>query len=126
MTMGTPAAIYHGGLLHASIRYFDPQMSRPGLPDHVAALVESITPEGIVLNLVNVDPLAEHEVVVQAGGFGEHKFTEAKVLNTAFVDTPSKVGGRYLHINLGPWTQIKIQLGMKRYVHQPTYDFPPV
>ncbi len=126
MAMGTPAAVYHGGLLHASVRYFDPQANRPGLPNHVAALVESITSEGIILNLVNIDPLGGHEVVVQAGGFGEHNFTDVKVLNTAQADHPSEVNGRYLHVNLGPWTQVKLQLGMDRYVNKPTYVFPPV
>jgi hypothetical protein len=124
MAMGTPAAIYHGGLLHASVRYFDPLANRPGLPEHVAALVESITPDSIVLNLVNIDPLADHEVMVQAGGFGEHNFTEVKVLNTATSDTPSSVNGRYLHVSLGPWTQVKLHLGINRYVNQPTYTFP--
>ena len=36
MTMGTPAAVYHGGLLHAGVRYFDPKRRRPGLPEHIA------------------------------------------------------------------------------------------
>jgi hypothetical protein len=126
MAMGTPAAVYHGGLLHASVRYFDPQMSRPGLPEHVAALVESITPDAIVLNLVNIDPLARQEVVVQAGGFGEHSFIDAKVLNTPAADIPSPVDGRYLYVSLGPWTQIKMKLRMRRYTNQPTYEFPPV
>lgn len=126
MAMGTPAAVYHGGLLHASVRYFDPEADRPGLPEHVAALVESITPGGITLNLVNIDPLGGHEVIVQAGGFGEHNFTSAKVLNTERDDIPSEVNGRYLHVSLGPWTQVKLQLGMDRYVNKPTYAFSPM
>jgi hypothetical protein len=126
MTMGTPAAVYHGGLLHASVRYFDPRENRPGLPAHIAALVESITPEGITLHLVNIDPLAGHEVMVQAGSFGEHTFTDVSVLNTPEKDRPSSVNGRYLHVNLGPWAQVKLHIGMNRYVNQPTYDFPPM
>ncbi|MDF1513719.1 MAG: hypothetical protein P1S60_07920 [Anaerolineae bacterium] len=125
MAMGTPAAIYHGGLLHASVRYFDPQFNRPGLPDHVAALVESIDHDRIVVNLVNIDPLAGHEVIIQAGGFGEHNFTNVRVLNTATADHPSAIDGRYLHVSLGSWTQVKLELGIERYVNQPTYTFPP-
>jgi hypothetical protein len=30
---------------------------------------------------VNTDPLETHDVIVQAGAFGEHAFTEAKLEN---------------------------------------------
>ena len=36
MAMGTPAAIYNGGLLQAHVRYFDPRERRPGLPSSTA------------------------------------------------------------------------------------------
>jgi hypothetical protein len=38
-TMGTPQTIYNGGLLRATVRYFDADLRRPGLPQDVAALV---------------------------------------------------------------------------------------
>ena len=37
-TCGGPAAIYHGGLLHVRLRYFDAVARRPGLPVDTAAL----------------------------------------------------------------------------------------
>jgi hypothetical protein len=140
MAMGTPAAVYHGGLLHASVRYFDPCCCRPGLPRHVAALVEKVTPQGVLVWLVNTDPLQAHDVIVQAGTFGEHAFTFAEMDAQAGGEPNAKaqrhprgrglerrrreVNDRYLRIRLGPSAHARIDLGMQRYVHQPTYAFP--
>ncbi len=127
MAMGTPGAVYHGGLLHASVRYFDPSRRRPGLPPHVAALVERITPEGIVLTLVNTDPLQARDVLVQAGAFAEHRFTEARLENAPpGAQERVAVNACYLRVCLGPSAQARLQLGMARYAGPPTYDFPPL
>ena len=144
MMMGTPAAVYHGGLLHASVRYFAPQgcdcsghddrcachgererngaTVRPGLPEGVSALVEKITPEGIVLTLVNTDPLEGHAVIVQAGAFGEHRFTTVKPVGADVA--PTVVNANVLRVDLGPWAQARLELGMARFVNAPTYEFP--
>ena len=124
MSMGTPAAIYHGGLLHASVRYFDPRRKRPGLPEYVAALVDRITSDGIGLILVNIDPLEGHEIVVQAGSFGEHEFTTAKVESELGVAKSWEVNASCLRVGLGPSAQARIELGVKRFVHAPSYAFP--
>jgi len=122
MTMGTPASVYHGGLLHASVRYFDPCRRRPGLPEHVAALVSKVTPEGIGLTLVNTDPLCSREVVVMAGAFGEHSFTEAQVGGE---DAGSvQVNDKVLCVRLGPSAQAHLDLGMERFASPPSYEFP--
>jgi hypothetical protein len=122
MAMGTPAAIYHGGLQHASVRYFDPLCLRPGLPEDVAAYVEAITSEGVTLSLVNTNPLEGREVWVQAGGFGEHQFTSVRTDAVGADGVP--VNHRILAVDLGPWAQTRLTLGMDRYVNRPTYDFP--
>lgn len=121
MAMGTPGAVYHGGLLHASVRYFDPERRRPGLPLHVAALVDQVTPEKIGLILVNADPSAGHEVVVQAGAFGEHQFGLAEVEGRSV-----EIASPHLRIALGPSAQMRLQLELQRYVHRPTFAFPPL
>ena len=124
MAMGTPAAVYHGGLLHASVRYFDPDKRRPGLPAHVAALVEQVREEGIRLTLVNTDPLQSREVVVQAGAFGEHSFVQARTVDDE--DVPSlSVEDRYLLVRLGPGARVRVDLDMMRFVNEPSYAFPP-
>ena len=57
MTMGTPSAIYNGGLLQSHVRFFDPLRRRAGLPEHVAALVEGVSADRVKLALVNTDLL---------------------------------------------------------------------
>jgi hypothetical protein len=125
MAMGSPAAVYHGGLLHARVRYFDPQRDRPGLPEHVAALVEAIEPESMTLKLVNTDPLEKHAVLIQAGTFGEHKFTTLTLNANREAKSPIKVNDKYLHVLLGPSAQADLQIGMRRFAYTPSYRTPP-
>ena len=121
--MGTPAAVYHGGLLHSTVRYFDPDRRRPGLPEHVAALVEEVRPDGTRLTLVNTDLLQERQVLVQAGGFGEHRFGQARVVDG---DDAASQGAedRYLLVRLGPGSEVRIDVEMVRFVNDPSYAFP--
>jgi hypothetical protein len=121
MAMGTPAAIYNGGLLQAHVRYFDPQQRRPGLPEHIAALVEKVSADAAELTLVNTDPVEGHSVLIQAGSFAEHEFTTVQLEG----QQQKIVNDRYFQIDLGPSAQTKLSLGLKRFAHRPTYDFPP-
>ena len=125
MAMGTPAAIYNGGLLQSHLRYFDPQQNRPGLPQHVAALVERVAGDMAELTLVNTDPVTACSVLIQAGSFGEHEFTEVQLQNQATDNQRLAVNNRYLQVNLGPAAQTKLHLGMQRFAHQPSYALPP-
>jgi hypothetical protein len=119
LTMG---GIHQGNrtlVLHARLRYFDPDGRRPGLPADVAALVESMTGEETVVTLVNTSPVHARRVIVQAGAYGEHEFT------TAIADsTTIPVNGRYVEVALDPGAGARIKLGMKRYAHQPTLAWP--
>jgi hypothetical protein len=120
LTLGGPQIIYHGGLLHVRLRYFDPVLRRPGLPPGVAALVESLGPDGVTLRLVNCDPLAAKQVVLQAGAFGEHRFTAARADGGAAVP----VGDRWLAVTLEPGCVADLELGMKRYAGGASYRRP--
>ena len=59
-------------MLHARVRYFDPAKRRPGLPDDVAALVDSLGDDSASLMLVNLNQTEPRELIVQGGGYGEH------------------------------------------------------
>lgn len=120
MAMGTPSALYNGGLLQAHLRYFDPEKKRPGLPEHIAALVEEVSADGVRVVLVNTDPVVEHSVIVQAGSFGEH-FFERVAMDGGEV---TEISGRWLQVDLGPATQTKLKLKMRRFVNKPSYDGP--
>jgi len=106
-------------VLHARVRYFDPDQRRPGLPSDVAALVEKLTADETVLTLVNVSPVHARRVIVQAGAYGEHEFTTASA-----GDTSLAVNGQRLEVELAPGAGARIKLGMKRYAHQPTLAWP--
>ena len=140
LTLGAPQLIYNGGLLHSTVRYFDPARGRPGLPPDVAALVTKVEADRAVLQLINLNPFDTREVIVQAGTFGEHQFTRVKyqvrtdpepiqphhnarpdfVLEDHFVD----VNRKFFAVRLPPGTGLTLDMGMKRFVNQPTYAFP--
>ena len=61
-------------VLHSRFRYFDPVKRRAGLPEDVGALVEKLGADSAVLALVNLNPIEPRDIVVQAGGYGEHRF----------------------------------------------------
>jgi cephalosporin-C deacetylase-like acetyl esterase len=122
-TMGTPQTIYFGGLLRATVRYFDARNKRPGLPEDVAALVDGLEASHASIHLVNLNPVETRKLIVQAGAFGEHQFTEvAYVKDDAW--TLVSVQGKYMEIILPPSTSIRLKVGMDRYVNVPSYAFP--
>jgi hypothetical protein len=140
LTLGCPQVIYYGGMLNARVRYFDSKRRRPGLPDDVAALVDTIAPARVALTLVNLDPFQEREVVIQAGGLGEHRFLAASydasqtpypapqgsyVAPQPVLDTQTiRVNDTHLRVLLPPATHIRLALTMDRYVNIPSYANP--
>ena len=63
---------HQGEVLQARVRYFDPIRRRPGLPEDVAALVDSLKDDSTSLVLVNLNQSEARTVVVQGGAYGEH------------------------------------------------------
>ncbi len=149
LTLGAPQMLYNGGLLVTPIRYFDAEHQRSGLPPDVAALVTQVSAESITLTLVNLNAFTARQVLIQAGMFGEHSFTQARYsgrsaesvypfaeANYTYAASPytqpdplpteyeQAVNGKYLLIELPPVTEITITLGMRRYVNQASYALP--
>jgi hypothetical protein len=127
LMLGAPQMMYNGGLLHASVRYFDPDKQRPGVPRDVAALVTRIERERTVLQLVNLNPLESRRVIVQAGTFGEHNFTTVKyqrLEKNAPVDQAVEVNGKFFEVALEPGCGITLDMGVRRYTNRPSYAFP--
>jgi hypothetical protein len=117
--LGAPNHIYHGGLLHCRLFYFDPVHKRPGLPKGVAALVDQISPDGVSVHLVNLDPSQSRNVIVRAGAFGEHEFTSVRHKNQS---TP--ICRNFFQVRLQAGAGARLDIGMKRYAHRPSYRFP--
>jgi hypothetical protein len=127
LMLGAPQMMYNGGLLHASVRYFDPDKRRPGIPRDVAALVTRIERERTVLQLVNVSPFESRNVIVQAGTFGEHNFTTVKyqrLEKNGPVEQTVEVNGKFFQVALQPGCGITLDMGVRRYANQPSYAFP--
>jgi hypothetical protein len=140
LMLGAPQIMYNGGLLHATVRYFDAQARRPGLPPDVAALVRKVEPDHAVLELVNLSPLHAREVIVQAGAFGEHQFTSVKhtvrtdqeplqpehfaLVEIRTGERSVEVNRRFFAVRMPAGTTVTLDMGMKRFANQPTYAFP--
>ena len=119
VTMGAPQSIYTGGLLRATVRYFDADRTRPGLPPDVAALVDKLGADSAGLQLVNLNPGETRNLIVQAGAFAEHEFVELR-----HEEQTVRVKSKYFAVQLPPGTSIRLDLGMRRFAHRPTYAFP--
>jgi hypothetical protein len=108
-----------GSILHCRVRHFDPQAQRAGLPEDVAALVESMSADEMKLTLVNINPVEPRSVIVQAGGYAEHRF--ASVLHDGRevpVDRPE------IAVHLAPGAGTSLVFKMRRYINPPTLTFP--
>lgn len=119
LMLGGPQTIYHGGLLNCRLRYFDPEEKRAGIPVDAAALVRRVDREGVEVDLVNLNPLRERRVLLQAGAFAEHSFT-----GVSSAQGESGACGPHLEVVLAPGAGGRIRLAMERFVGAPTYCFP--
>ncbi len=121
LTTGGPQTNYWGGLARGRVRYFDTQRQRPGLPEDVAALVSSIRPDGIDLTLVNLSPHQTRELIVQAGAFGEHRFT--RVIAEGH-DQSTAIDASHFDVVLRPGCETSLEIGMELHCHTPSCAFP--
>ena len=110
---------HHGHPLHCRVRYFDPARQRAGIPEDVAALVETMTADETTLHLVNVNQVEARTVVVQGGAYGEHRI-EHITLDGQTVP----VDGSSFSVRLEPGCGARLALTMQRYANQPTLAFP--
>ena len=148
LTMGGPLYLYNGGLQMARLRYFDGQRRRPGLPRDVAALVEVLEEDRVVVQLVNLSATEPREMRVQAGVFGEHRFTTAswqqrrslsaeeaaagqthegqfrEVVQGQLEDRVVEVKDRQFTVGLAPGAGVRLDLRMERFASEPSYSLP--
>jgi hypothetical protein len=108
-----------GSMLHCRLRYFDPAKRRAGIPEDVAALVEGLTADQATLTLVNVNQVEPRTVVIQAGGYAEHRFQAVAVDGRKV-----PVNGTHFTVRLAPGAGSRLVLQMQRYVNPPTMAFP--
>ncbi len=144
LTLGGPQQLYNGGLLHARLRYYDSIRKRPGLPEDVAALVEKLERDRTVVQLVNLNPNESRELIVQAGAFGEHRFSKARwdgrtsewpgelggysgsyaAPKVSTEERTIEIGSSSFSVELPPAMEIRLDLATERYVNEPSYSQP--
>ncbi len=108
-----------GTLLYSRLRYFDPENRRAGLPDDVAALVESWGPDSVTLNMVNISPSSSRSVIVQGGAYAEHQ-----IVSVSNGTATTNVNAASFPLRLAPGAGAKLTIRMKRFANDPTLSFP--
>lgn len=125
LAFGMPLHLYHGGLQHATVRYYDGAAQRPGLPPDVAALVDQTDATSASLTLVNCGTQLEREIIVQSGAFGEHTIEHVTTVSAKAPDRTTDVGGQWLRVRLGVSAKIRLRLRLSRFSRAPSYAPPP-
>jgi hypothetical protein len=108
-----------GNIVHSRLFYFDPERRRAGLPEDVAALVERIQPDSVVLTLVNTSPVHARRLIVQTGAYGEHQ-----CLSVTQRGNTVKIDARRFAVQLAPGAGETLTIAMKRYANQPSAELP--
>lgn len=108
-----------GSALFCRLRYFDPVARRAGFPEDVAALVDNMSADRVSVTLVNVSAIASRQVIVQAGGYAEHRFTSVTLNDQTIPLTATNV-----LLNLAPGSGQRLTFTMKTYCERPTLAMP--
>jgi hypothetical protein len=108
-----------GNLLHARLRYFDPENRRAGLPEDVAALVDSLEDGAASVTLVNLSQTRERTVTVQTGAYAEHTAADVIAGNRTY-----KVNAPQFTVRLANGAGARLRIAMRRYSNQPTLALP--
>ena len=108
-----------GAPLHCRLRYFDPENRRAGIPEDVAALIDTVTDDHVAVTLVNVSQTESRELVVQCGAYGEHQCSGVEI-DGRQID----VDARGFTLRLGPGAGQRLVIRTQRYANQPTLNFP--
>jgi hypothetical protein len=140
LTLGGPQPMYNGGLLHTTLRYFDADARRPGLPPDVAALVTRVEQGRAVAQLINLSMTEPRRVIVQGGMFGEHRFTTVAWPKRVDRDPEQPnndarpaaetaeqrlaVNGKYFEVRLPAGMGVTLDMEMVRFGGKPSYTFP--
>ncbi len=108
-----------GGPLHCRLRYFDPVRRRAGVPQDVAALIDSMDADSVSVTLVNLSQTESRELIVQAGAYGEHQCDSVEIDNSS---TP--VDSSSFQVTLRPGCGTRLTIRQSRYANQPSLRFP--
>lgn len=108
-----------GNVVHARLRYFDPDRRRAGLPQDVAALVDGLSDDAVSVTLVNLSQTRERNVIVQTGAYAEHT-----AVSVTIGDRTQAVNASSFAVRLAHGAGARLQISMRRYANQPVLAFP--
>lgn len=106
-------------VINCRLRYFDPVRRRAGVPQDVAALVDRLTDDAVAVTLVNTSQTQTRELIVQAGGYGEHSFEHLSLGGETLI-----LSGQNVRIQLSPGCGARLQLRIQRFSNQPSLALP--
>ena len=109
--------------LYSRLRYFDPIRRRAGVPDDVAALVDSITDDEVSVTLVNVNQLEARTLVVQTGAHGEDQCL-AVTQGDSDKEPAKTINGPFFRVRLAPGAGARLTVKVHRFANKPTMTFP--
>lgn len=120
LTMGCSLPVYNGGLLQSRIRHFDVERKQPGLPQSTAALVERIDGSCVTVTLVNLSETENKTMLLQAGSFGEHRFSS---LGRA-IGEKQRIHAQLIAVELSPRSGVTMELGLRCHCAMPSMSLP--
>jgi len=123
LTCGGPQIVYHGGLLHTRLRYYDARERRPGLPLDTAALVTAMDADTVSVSLVNVHPGESRSLLIQGGAFGEHRITAVQADGNR-EDMQEAGSARWVRVDLPAGRSVDLTVHLDRYAFRPSYAQP--
>jgi hypothetical protein len=118
LATGSPMHISHGGFQFANIRPFDGENQRSGLPEDVALMVDKISKTNTSVHVANTGA-STRELVLQAGGFGEHQFISVEIDGKV-----TDINDKHFALTLEPGVVTHLNFTVKRFVNDPTYETP--
>jgi hypothetical protein len=124
LTCGGPQIIYHGGLLHVALRWFDAGSGRPGLPSDCSAMVNRIDGDELRVTIYNQSVSTEATLVGQGGAFGEHRFSSVAAPGESDEGPTIARDAHTFSLRLLPSSSVTLDITLDRYRNTPSYRVP--
>jgi len=118
LATGSPMHISHGGFQFANIRPFDGANKRSGLPEDVSIMVDEISKTHTSVHVANIGS-TKRELVLQAGGFGEHQFISVEIDGKV-----TEINDKHFALALDAGVVAHLNFTVKRFTNDPTYETP--
>ena len=108
-----------GTLVFTEIWPYDPERNRPGLPQDVASMVDSIKKDEVGVQLVNVCQSQPRTIVIRTGAYGEHQ-----CLQVVFGGKTIDVNRNFFAVKLDPGCGGRLLLKVKHFANKPAAGMP--